>query len=157
MKISGQRPVNKFLSFEKDIHVSTNCDKSKINAKLLNGILFVKHPKLIIPSQKNENELPSSSNNEPKQDDDKKPELDELNKQDNAESSPKQEQPTNHGQTQVVQRDESMKDATKPSTSDLLAKLKVSRNVMNIALATLVVLGIVRGVNMMRSSKKAKE
>ncbi|XP_015159451.1 inactive protein RESTRICTED TEV MOVEMENT 2-like isoform X3 [Solanum tuberosum] len=154
LKINGQRPVNKFLSFQKDIPVSKNCDKSKINARLVNGILYVKHPKLIISSQKNENDLPTSTNIEPKQDN-KKTELDELSKQDIAEK-PNNTSPKSNEQTQVVKRNESMKDdATTRTSSDLFAKLKVSRQVMNMAVAALVVLGV--GGYVMRSSKKAKE
>ncbi|KAK4736775.1 hypothetical protein R3W88_000472 [Solanum pinnatisectum] len=154
LKINGQRPVNKFLSFQKDFPISKNCDKSKINARLVNGILYVKHPKLIISSQKNGNELPTLTNIEPKQDN-KKTELDELSKQDNA-LKPNNTSPISNEQTQVVQRDESMKDdATTHPASDLFAKLKVSRQVMNMAMAALVVLGV--GGYVMRSPKKAKE
>lgn len=162
LKISGQRPVNKFLSFQKDIPISKNCDQSKINARLVNGILYVKHPKLIVSSEKNENELPTSSTNEPKQDN-KKTELDELSKHDNnAENSlAKKEEPknTNEQTHELVKRDDSMRDATTRTASDLLlAKLKVSRKVMNIALVTLVIVGVGSFfVNVMRSPKKAKE
>ncbi|XP_049406732.1 inactive protein RESTRICTED TEV MOVEMENT 2-like [Solanum stenotomum] len=154
LKINGQRPVNKFLSFQKDIPVSKNCDKSNINARLVNGILYVKHPKLIISSQINGNDLPTLTNIEPKQDN-KKTELDELSKQDNAEK-PNNTSPKSNEQTQVVKRNESMKDdaMTRPA-SDLFAKLKVSRQVMNMAMAALVVLGV--GGYVMRSPKKAKE
>lgn len=189
IKISGQRPVNKFLSFQKDIPVSRNCDKGKINARLVNGILYVKHPKLIT---KNEKEL-STSASEPEQDhkktelstsasepkqvhkktellasasepeqDHKKTELDELGNQDNAENAPTKEEPKatspkTSEQTQVKQ-DESMKDDTTQTASGLFTKLKVSRQVVNMALAALVVLGIGRYVvNAMRSPKKAKE
>ncbi|XP_049353178.1 inactive protein RESTRICTED TEV MOVEMENT 2-like [Solanum verrucosum] len=154
LKINGQRPVNKFLSFQKDIPVSKNCDKSKINARLVNGILYVKHPKLIISSQINGNDLPTLTNIEPKQDN-KKTELDELSKQDNAEK-PNNTSPKSNEQTQVVKPNESMKDdaMTRPA-SDLFAKLKVSRQVMNMAMAALVVLGV--GGYVMRSPKKAKE
>lgn len=155
LKINGQRPVNKFLSFQKDIPVSKDCDKSKINARLVNGILYVRHPKLIISSQKYENDLPTSANIEPKQDK-KKTKLDEPSGQDNAEK-PNNTSPKSNEQTQVVQRNGSMKDdaTTTRTSSDIFAKLKVSRQVMNIALAALVVLGI--GGYVMRFPKKAKE
>ncbi|XP_004228874.1 inactive protein RESTRICTED TEV MOVEMENT 2-like [Solanum lycopersicum] len=155
LKINGQRPVNKFLSFQKDIPVSKDCDKSKINARLVNGILYVRHPKLIISSQKYENDLPTSTNIEPKQDK-KKTKLDEPSGQDNA-GKPNNTSPKSNEQTQVVQRNGSMKDdaTTTRTSSDIFAKLKVSRQVMNIALAALVVLGI--GGYVMRFPKKAKE
>ncbi|KAH0724567.1 hypothetical protein KY290_000382 [Solanum tuberosum] len=122
--------------------------------QLVNGILYVKHPKLIISSQINGNDLPTLTNIEPKQDN-KKTELDELSKQDNAET-PNNTSPKSNEQTQVVKRNESMKDdATMRPASDLFAKLKVSRQVMNMAMAALVVLGV--GGYVMRSPKKAKE
>ncbi|KAF3678885.1 hypothetical protein FXO38_03027 [Capsicum annuum] len=158
LKISGQRPVNKFLSFQKDIPVSRNCDKSKINARLVNGILYVKHPKLIT---KKEKELPASTSELPEQDY-KKTELDDLSKQDNAENSHAKQEPKtispNISEKTQVKQDESTKDDTTRNASDLFAKLKVSRQVMNMALAAVVVLGFGRYVvNVMRSPKKAKE
>ncbi|XP_059281394.1 inactive protein RESTRICTED TEV MOVEMENT 2-like [Lycium ferocissimum] len=166
LKISGQRPVNKLLSFQKEIPVSTNCDKSKISAKLVNGILYIKHPKLIIrsSSKKKDKELPPSTS-EPEQDH-KTQEMNtsrnEINEQENAENIPAKEEakeePKTREKTQVKPHDQSIKDNTMRTTSDLFEKLKGSRQVINISLAALVVLGIGRYViNVMSSPKKAKE
>ncbi|XP_060170014.1 inactive protein RESTRICTED TEV MOVEMENT 2-like [Lycium barbarum] len=69
LKISGQRPVvgqNKSLRFQKDFPVSENCDKTKISAKFENGILYVKQPKLITSSDKNDQATPTTNPQQPK-------------------------------------------------------------------------------------------
>ncbi|KAJ8574419.1 hypothetical protein K7X08_026224 [Anisodus acutangulus] len=165
LKISGQRPVNIFLSFQKDIPISRNCDKSKISARLVNGILYVKHPKLITSSDKIDKELPASAS-EPEQDHKKTQEMNtssrnEIGKHDNENVPAKEEQKNNSTKTSEqtqVKPDESIKDNTTRTANDLFGKLKVSREVIKMSLATVVVLGIGRYVvNVMRSPKQAKE
>ncbi|MCD7452730.1 hypothetical protein HAX54_017949 [Datura stramonium] len=149
LKISGERPVNKFLSFQKDIFVAIDCDKSKINARLVNGILYVKHPKYTTSLDKQEKEYPAPSASYQPEQYHKKTELDD------AENSPAKQEPKTSEQTQVIKPDD---DTPRNASSGLFAKLKVSRQVMNMALAALVVLGIGRYVvNVMRSPKRAKE
>ncbi|KAL4384345.1 hypothetical protein GQ457_15G028450 [Hibiscus cannabinus] len=52
LRISGERPigVDKISRFFKEFPIPSNCDQSKIGANFSGGMLHVKFPKLIVPS-----------------------------------------------------------------------------------------------------------
>ncbi|WCJ41566.1 HSP20-like chaperones superfamily protein [Euphorbia peplus] len=54
LRISGERELgdNKGIKFRKEIPISSNYDTNDITAKFERGILFIKHPKSIIPDRK---------------------------------------------------------------------------------------------------------
>ncbi|KAH7862310.1 hypothetical protein Vadar_002806 [Vaccinium darrowii] len=63
LQITGERPLanNKWLRLEREYPVSTNCDTNNITAKLENGILYIRQPKLVpSPAVKGEKGKPAS-------------------------------------------------------------------------------------------------
>ncbi|KAK6272434.1 hypothetical protein POUND7_009517 [Theobroma cacao] len=61
LRISGERPIgdSKFSRFHKEIPIPSNWDQSKINAKVMDGMPQLKHPKLITSAEKQEEAKPS--------------------------------------------------------------------------------------------------
>ncbi|XP_073149561.1 uncharacterized protein [Henckelia pumila] len=60
VRVSGTRPIgdNKLSIFQKDYHVSPNCDTTNISAKFEGGILYIRQPKLIVPAEKEAEKSP---------------------------------------------------------------------------------------------------
>ncbi|OMO71129.1 hypothetical protein CCACVL1_18433 [Corchorus capsularis] len=58
LRISGQRPIgdNKFARFWKEIPIPSNRDQNKIRANFKGGMLHIKHPKLIVPAENQDEE-----------------------------------------------------------------------------------------------------
>ncbi|KAF2299890.1 hypothetical protein GH714_005827 [Hevea brasiliensis] len=53
LKISGERPLtdsNKWSRFRKEIPIDSNYDHNEIGAKFEKGLLFIRHPKIIVPA-----------------------------------------------------------------------------------------------------------
>ncbi|KAJ8552069.1 hypothetical protein K7X08_028512 [Anisodus acutangulus] len=190
LKISGQRPVvgqNKALRFQKDFPVSENCDKTKISAKLENGILYVKQPKLITSSEKKDQAMPTTDAQQPKKLADepqpqKKDEVqakgektptEEMPKQQANADKPEKEEPNTKESKDLPEQTPAEKTGTnRPSyesklennamigsATALAEKLKMPRKVMNVTLIALLVLGIGLYIrNMMKSNNyKADE
>ncbi|XP_065865811.1 inactive protein RESTRICTED TEV MOVEMENT 2-like [Euphorbia lathyris] len=63
LRISGERELgdNKGIKFRKEIPISSNYDTNDITAKFERGILFIKHPKSIIPDRKPQPPLPQAA------------------------------------------------------------------------------------------------
>ncbi|KAL6955604.1 hypothetical protein U1Q18_025316 [Sarracenia purpurea var. burkii] len=58
LRLTGQRrgEDNKWIRLHKEFPISTNCDTKGITAKLLDGILYIRQPKLITPVEKQDKE-----------------------------------------------------------------------------------------------------
>ncbi|XP_021279237.1 uncharacterized protein LOC110412913 [Herrania umbratica] len=61
LRIPGECSIgeNKFSRFHQEIPIPSNWDRSKINAKVMDGILQIKHPKVITSAEKQEEAKPS--------------------------------------------------------------------------------------------------
>ncbi|XP_015159450.1 inactive protein RESTRICTED TEV MOVEMENT 2-like isoform X1 [Solanum tuberosum] len=174
LKISGQRPVgmsNKWRRFQKEFPVAVNCDRSKISAKLENGILHVKQPKMITSPVKKDNKLTATlAENTPAANSQTTTLRDEFSKQDNAgtdtssKEEPKTNSPKNSEQTEAKSSSssssysESTDDETIGNVSCLAANMKKTRKVMKMTLVALSVLGIGLYVaNVMKSANEAEK
>ncbi|XP_047317737.1 protein RESTRICTED TEV MOVEMENT 2 [Impatiens glandulifera] len=64
LRISGERPIggNKWTRFTKELSASSNCDTNKLTAKFQAGILSVRQPKRITPTENK----PTAGSSEPK-------------------------------------------------------------------------------------------
>ncbi|XP_022756678.1 inactive protein RESTRICTED TEV MOVEMENT 2-like [Durio zibethinus] len=62
LRIYGERPIggNKFSRFSKEIPIPSNCDQNKIRANFKDGMLHIKHSKLIIPADEKQEEAKPS-------------------------------------------------------------------------------------------------
>ncbi|XP_004228875.1 uncharacterized protein [Solanum lycopersicum] len=174
LKISGQRPVgksNKWRRFQKEFPVAVNCDRSKISAKLENGILHVIQPKMITSSEKKDNKLIATlAENTPAANRQTTTLRDEFSKQDNAgtntcsKEEPKTNSPKNSEQTEGKSSSSSSSysewtdDETIGKVSCLAANMKKTRKVMKMILVALSVLGIGLYVaNVMNSANGVEE
>ncbi|OMO77134.1 hypothetical protein COLO4_25323 [Corchorus olitorius] len=91
LRISGQRPIgdNKFARFWTEIPIPSNCDQNKIRANFKGGMLHIKHPKLIVPAEEEEEAKQSAQV-------DQKPADASLPQKQPAEQAPPMEKETGH-------------------------------------------------------------
>ncbi|XP_055815306.1 inactive protein RESTRICTED TEV MOVEMENT 2-like [Solanum dulcamara] len=174
LKISGQRPVgttNKWQRFQKEFPIAVNCDRNKISAKLENGILHVKQPRMITSPTIKDNELPTTlDENTPAAKIQTTTLRDEFSKQDNADiNTPSKEEPKEtelHSERTPADKSSSSSSSYSESTDDetvgnvscLVANMKKPRKGMKMTLVALSVLGIGLYVaNVMKSANEAEE
>ncbi|TMW84440.1 hypothetical protein EJD97_025195 [Solanum chilense] len=171
LKISGQRPVgksNKWRRFQKEFPVAVNCDRSKISAKLENGILHVIQPKMKTSSEKKDNKLIATlAENTPAANRQTTTLRDEFSKQDNAGTNTcSKEEPKTKNSEQTEGKSSSSGSSYSESTDDetignvscLAANMKKTRKVMKMILVAVSVLGIGLYVaNVMKSANGVEE
>ncbi|OAY52074.1 serine-aspartate repeat-containing protein I [Manihot esculenta] len=69
LRISGERPLadgNKWCRFRKEIPIPSIYDHNAIGAKFEKGLLFIRHPKIIIPDNKPQDQMINPSTEPPK-------------------------------------------------------------------------------------------
>ena len=70
LRIFGERPIggNKIRRFFKEIPIPSTCDQNEIKASFRDGMLHIKHPKLIVPVDEKQQEQAKPSAEVPKSD-----------------------------------------------------------------------------------------